>query len=327
MYKTFFFIKKLVKIIVVISTLIVILLITLVNLVIGYLFTPGELNQEKILVIESDISLKKIINKLSDQKIIKYPNIFFFSTKLLLTRNSNFKSGEYIFYPHSTALQVLIILKEGKSILHKLTVVEGETVFNILNKIKKENLLIGEITSEVTEGSLMPDTYFYSYGENKEQIVKKMHQAMCHLLDSFVKQLPSHLPIKSKIEILTLASIIEKETHLDSERPIIAAVFLNRLKKGMKLQADPTVIYSITKGKFKFNRALSKKDLLTPSPYNTYYSYGLPPSPISCPSFKSLEAVIHPAKTDVLYFVSNGRKGHNFSNTLIGHNRNIRMKQ
>ncbi len=140
-------------------------------------------------------------------------------------------------------------------------------------------------------------------------------------LDKVMQNLAPDSPLKTRLEVLTLASIIEKEAGSNAEKPIIAAVFINRLKKNMKLQADSTTIYALTEGKFKLARALTKKDLLQELPYNTYYIKGLPPGPISCPSLKSLEAVVKSAKTDALFFVVDGKGGHNFSNNLNDHNR------
>jgi UPF0755 protein len=169
----------------------------------------------------------------------------------------------------------------------------------------------------------MPSTYFYSYGDQKERLIEQMRKAMTLALDEVTAKLSADSPLKSRLDVLILASIVEKETGLDSERTTIAGVFINRLKKGMKLQADPTSIYAITEGKFKLARPLTKKDLAIISPYNTYYTSGLPPGPIACPGVKSLNAVVTPAKTNALYFVVNGKGGHNFSSNLMDHNENV----
>lgn len=202
---------------------------------------------------------------------------------------------------------------------------EGTVVQEVVKKINEETCLVGEIKGIIPEGFLMPSTYFFSYGDQKERIINQMRNLMSNNLDKVMINLSPDSPLKTRLDILTLASIVEKEAGSDAEKPIIAAVFLNRLKKNMKLQADPTTIYALTEGKFKLARALTKKDLLQELPYNTYYIKGLPPGPISCPSLKSLEAVVKPAKTDALFFVVDGKGGHNFSNNLNDHNRFVEM--
>jgi UPF0755 protein len=196
-------------------------------------------------------------------------------------------------------------------------------VSEILEKINTEPVLMGEIKGTIPEGYLMPSTYFFSYGDQRENLVSQMRVNMSAVLDEVMLRLSPDSPLKTRIDVLTLASIVEKEATLDVERPIIASVFINRLKKGMKLQADPTTIYAVTEGKFKLDRPLTRQDLALASSYNTYYAKGLPPTPISCPGRKSLEAVVMPAKTDYLYFVVNGKGGHHFSKSLEEHNSHV----
>lgn len=200
---------------------------------------------------------------------------------------------------------------------------EGITVSEIISKINGEERLVGEIIGTIPEGFLMPSTYFYSYGDQKEQIISKMRTLMSLELDKVMTRLLPNSPLKNRLDVLTLASIVEKEATLDEEKPIIAAVFINRLKKNMRLQACPTTIYAITRGQYKLTRNLTKKDLTIKSPYNTYYTPNLPPGPISCPGVKSLEAVVNPAKVNFLYFVSNGKLGHYFSSNYDDHIRYV----
>ena len=228
-----------------------------------------------------------------------------------------------MFTPGISPLQVLRVLASGKSIIHRMVIPEGLMVSEIIDKVNSEPRLLGEIKGVVPEGYLMPSTYFYSYGDLKENIIEQMRKSMSLALDSAMTHLTPDSPLKNRLEVLIMASIVEKETGLDFERTTIAGVFINRLKKGMKLQADPTSIYAVTEGKYKLARPLTKKDLAIISPYNTYYVPRLPPSPIACPGAKSLQAVVNPAKTSALYFVVNGKGGHNFASSLKEHNENV----
>lgn len=283
---------------------------------------PGPLESSKTLIIHPGLSINQIAANLSEEGVVNYPNIFALVAKFYAKR-APLKSGEYVFTPSISPLQVLGILSLGRSVIHRLTIPEGVMVSEILEKINSEAVLFGDIKGTVPEGFLMPSTYFFSYGDQKEQIVDQMRKAMSVALDEVMAKLSPDSILKTRLEVLTLASIIEKEAALDEERGLIAAVFLNRLKKGMKLQADPTTIYAVTEGKFKLGRPLTKRDLALASSYNTYYVKGLPPTPIACPSKKSLEAVVLPKSTKALYFVVDGKGGHKFSNTLDVHNKNV----
>lgn len=315
--------KKILKIKLLFITLIIVLFISATNFCLFYLFAPGPLTENKIIIIEPKLSIEQISTKLSYDKIVKYPKLFELLAKIYSFQKT-LKSGEYIFTSHISPVQVLRILANGKSIIHKMIVPEGSIVNEIISKINDEQRLLGEIKGIIPEGFLMPSTYFYSYGDQKEQLIDQMRKLMSANLDLVMKKLSSNSPIKTRLQLLTLASIVEKEAQLDEERPIIAAVFLNRLKKNMKLQADPTTIYAITQGKYKLERKLTKNDLLIQSPYNTYYSSSLPPMPIACPGLKSLEAVVNPANSGALYFVVNGKGGHNFSVNYVDHVNHIK---
>ena len=288
------------------------------NFCIFYLFVPGPLANNTTLIIKPKLSIKEISSTLNDNKVIKYPALFNFLAKIYSLKYK-LKSGEYTFTQNISPIQTLRILTRGKSIIHKMVVPEGTTVSEIISKINNEERLVGEITGTIPEGFLMPSTYFYSYGDQKEQIISKMRTLMSLELDRVMTRLLPNSPLKNRLDVLILASIVEKETALDEEKPIIAAVLTNRLKKGMRLQADPTVVYAITLGQYKLTRSLTKKDLAIKSPYNTYYTPNLPPGPISCPGVKSLEAVVSPAQANFLYFVSNGKLGHYFSSNYDDH--------
>jgi UPF0755 protein len=299
-----------------------ILLISGINYGIFYLFVPGDLAENKTVIIKPKLPIDQIALILNDNKIIKYPQLFTFLAKIYSLKHS-IKSGEYIFTQNISPMQTLRILSSGKSIIHKLVVAEGTTVHEIITRINNEERLLGEILGVIPEGFLMPATYFFVYGDQKEQIIDQMRKLMSVQLDKAMENLSPNSPLKTRLDVLILASIIEKEASLDAEKPLIAAVFINRLNKRMKLQADPTTIYAITLGKEKWGRSLTRKDLMIESPYNTYYITGLPMGAISCPGKKSIESVVNPAKIDSLYFVVDGKGGHNFSNNLSEHNRHV----
>ncbi|WP_375326886.1 endolytic transglycosylase MltG [Candidatus Tisiphia endosymbiont of Nemotelus uliginosus] len=314
--------KKILRIKFALVTTILILLISGINFAIVYLFVPGSLKEEKTIIIKSKLSIEQMTSILYENKIIKLPALFTILAKIYSLKHL-LKSGEYTFTQNISPIQTLRILAHGKSIVHKLIIPEGVMVSEIIKKINDEERLMGEILGAVPEGFLMPSTYYYSYGDQKEQIINKMRKLMTAAIDKAVQKLPTDSPLKTRLDVLILASIVEKETNLDSEKPLVAAVFLNRLKKQMKLQADPTTIYAITLGQGKLGRMLTKRDLALPSPYNTYYVFNLPPGAISCPGAKSIESVVNPANVDFLYFVVNSNGGHNFASNISEHNKNV----
>jgi UPF0755 protein len=284
---------------------------------------PGPSKEDKEILIEPGYSISEIVAKLHDAKIITSPVLF--KTILILydKLKTPVKSGEYYVARKISPLQVIRTLGSGKSILRRLTVLEGETVYNILAKLKLAPRLIGSIEENITEGFLFPNTYFYSFQDQRSRLIIDMKRQMSDILDELMPDLDPKSPLKTRMDVIILASIIEKEALYDSEKPHIASVFINRLKLNMKLQADPTTIYAITKGKDKLGRLLRRKDLRIASEYNTYHVYGLPPTPISCPGRKSIEAVIRPLQTKDLYFVVDGTGRHRFSSNYKQHNRNI----
>lgn len=313
---------KFLRIKIILLVTIAILLLSGVNLAALYLFMPGALEESKTIIIKHNLSSREIAQRLFENGIIKYPKMFWLMAKIYSIKGS-LKSGEYVFTARISPYQVLSVLNIGKSVIHKLVIPEGTMVSEILTKINSEERLLGEIKGNIPEGYLMPSTYFFSYGDHKEHLIEQMRKNMSVALDIVMSSLSPDSLLKTRSDVLILASIVEKETLLDQEKPLIAGVFLNRMKLGMRLQADPTTIYAVTEGKFKLQRPLSKKDLAILSPYNTYYVRGLPASAISCPGLKSLEAAVKPTKTKALYFVVNGSGGHNFSENLDDHNKNV----
>ncbi len=314
--------KKILKIKFICVTITLILLVSGINFCIFYLFAPGALVENKAVIIKPKLSTEQIARILNDHNIIKYPALFAFLAKIYSLKHS-IKSGEYIFTQNISPMQTLRILSSGKSIIHKMVIPEGTLVHEIIKKINSEERLIGEIIGIIPEGFLMPSTYFFSYGDQKEQIIDKMRKLMSLQLDKIMEKLSPNSPLKTRLDVLILASIVEKEANLNAEKPLVAAVFLNRLKKHMKLQSDATTIYAITLGKGRLTQPLTKKDFAIESPYNTYYVANLPAGAISCPGVKSLEAVVNPAKIDSLYFVGDGAGRHNFSNNFNDHRKHV----
>lgn len=288
-----------------------------------YLMLPGPLEGENIIIIEPKTKIKQISAIMYQNQIIRNEYVFRIVASIYSRIKQPLKSGEYQFTHKVTPLQVIRILSSGKSVIHKLILPEGSTVNEVISKIENENRLIGSIQENITEGFLMPSTYFYTFRDQRNTLISQMKNLMSNILDELMPNLKNDSPLKTRMDVLTLASIIEKEAYFDDEKPKIAAVFLNRLKRNMKLQADPTTIYSITQGKTKFIGPLTKAQLRNKSPYNTYHVFGLPPTPIACPGRKSIEAVISPAITKDLYFVVDGSGRHKFAETLEQHNINV----
>jgi UPF0755 protein len=208
-------------------------------------------------------------------------------------------------------------------VARRLTIPEGLTNFQIAHLLWATEGLQGNIPPLPGEGMLFPETYHFSWGDTREDVILRLHQAMRKTLREGWNPRASGLPLKNSQEALILASIVEKETAVAEERPHIAAVFLNRLRHGMRLQSDPTVVYDLTDGKGALGRPLTREDLKQETPSNTYVIDGLPPTPISNPGRLALQAVLHPTVSDDLYFVADGSGGHAFSKTLAEHNRNV----
>ena len=233
------------------------------------------------------------------------------------------KAGEYVIPAHASIRSIMAVLRSGVTVVRFVTVPEGLTSQEVVTILDNAYGLMGEIKTIPPDGTLLPETYRYSYGDTRSEMIKRMSLAMDDEIDKLWPDRDPDLPFHSPDEAVILASMVEKETAVPSERSRIAAVFLNRLKKGMRLQSDPTVLYAIEQAS-PLGRGLTRDDLDIDSPYNTYRVYGLPPGPIANPGKDSLYAVLHPAKTDELYFVANGSGGHTFAKTLKEHNANVR---
>ncbi len=290
--------------------------------IIHLLKTPMPVDEPKIIQIQNGDSLTKIAQTLYENDLILKKNYFILYAKINKIY-PKIKAGEYLIEKDVTLPDVAQILGSGKLYLRKITFAEGLTAREIYDILYQNELLKGDLTS-LKEGTFLPETYTFSRGEQRQKIIEQGIDAMQKILEQVWQERDAELPLKNKEELLILASIIEKETGVASERSKIASVFVNRLKKGMLLQTDPTVIYAITQGQRDLGRALTRKDLSIDSPFNTYKYAGLPPTPICSPGTASIMAAAHPDKTQYLYFVASGNGGHNFARTLQEHNINVR---
>ncbi len=287
-----------------------------------YIYSPIPLKKDITIVIEPKTSLKSMAKLLADNDVINYPYLFM-SVVYFSKTHRILKPGEYLFVPGMTVRSIHQKLSKGETIVHKLTVPEGLMTFQILDLVKNAPFLKGEITEEVKEGELLPETYNYGYGDNRNAMIIRMKNAMQEYTDKLWLKYKADCSIKNKQDAIILASIVEKETGKNSERRKVASVFLNRLHKDMMLQSDPTVIYGITNGKYLLNRPLTGEDLSKNTAYNTYKIRGLPPTPIANPGKLSLLAVFDPEITAMLYFVADGTGGHRFAASLAEHNNNV----
>ncbi len=284
--------------------------------------TDGTISQASNIVINKGASLGQISNKLSDAGVINNKLSFKFWVRLH-GAVGHLKAGEYNFPAYSSPKEVMNIILSGKTVIHQLTIPEGLTIQQIFERVYNEPLLEGDITMPVREGWLLPETYAFSLGDERNKLIERMQKSMEDFINSEWDNRDPNLPFKTKEDAINLAAIVEKETSLKDERPHVAGVYINRLKKRMRLQADPTVIYVVS-GRYGYmDRSLSRKDLKNPSPYNTYMHYGLPPTPIANPGMASIKAVLTPLPTRDLFFVADGTGGHLFAEKLSEHNTNV----
>ncbi|MBM3633056.1 MAG: endolytic transglycosylase MltG [Alphaproteobacteria bacterium] len=289
----------------------------------GGALAPGPNNQDVTILIEKGSGLTATADALVSQGVVKYP-WGFVAAVIFADKKGALKAGEYLIPAQARPIDIAHILASGKVIVHQVTIPEGLTVTQIIKIVKDVDNLSGEIIRIPEEGALLPETYSYVRGESREKVLSHMRRAMTQALKEVWGSRSADFPLKSPEDLLVLASIIEKETGVAAERPRVAAVFLNRLKKGMKLQSDPTVIYGLTRGEKPLGRLLTLNDLKHVSDYNTYVIPALPPKPIACPGLKSLQSVVSPAKTPDVYFVADGTGGHAFSATYDQHLQNVK---
>ncbi len=282
---------------------------------------PGPLQADTVMYIEPGISMGDISRRLEADGVIEDSLVFRLGVRLMRV-SRDLKAGEYLFPATVTMRGVVDILLSGKTVLRRLTLPEGVTSREAAVLIEAAEVLKGTLDTIPAEGSLLPETYLYGRGDTRAELVERMQAAMRETLAELWAKRGAGVPLKTPEEALILASIVEKETGLPDERPLVASVFANRLRAGMRLQSDPTVTYGMTQGA-PLGRALTRKDLRADSEYNTYTKSGLPAGPIANPGRAAIEAALNPAQSEFLYFVAAGNGGHAFAKTLHEHNSNV----
>lgn len=285
---------------------------------------PGPATQSELVMIKPNSSVASIATTLEREGVISDARIFRIGLRVN-GADGDLKAGEYEIKPGASMRDIMELLRSGRSVLLSLTIPEGLTVQQALQRIAEHDALTGEMPAEVPqEGYLMADTERFTRGMSRQALVDKLEASQTALIEAVWERRQPDLPLENINEFVTLASIVEKETAVADERPRIAGVFINRLRKGMRLQSDPTIVYGLFGGAGKpADRAIYRSDIDKPTPYNTYRIDGLPPTPIAIPGRASLEAVANPSRTDELYFVADGTGGHVFAKTLQEHNENV----
>ena len=283
----------------------------------------GPLASSATLVIPKGAGVAAIAERLEQAGVIDNALIFRLGARIDGT-GRRLRAGEYAFPARSSMRDAAALIASGRTVKRRLTVAEGLTTSAVLALVAAAAGLEGTVPAPApAEGTLLPETYFYSWGDSRAAMVGRMKRAMAETVAELWKERAPGLAIDSAREAVILASVIEKETGKADERARVAAVFHNRLRRGMRLQSDPTVIYALTRGATVADRPLTREDLTVPSPYNTYLNAGLPPTAIANPGRASIEAAVRPAAADALYLVADGTGGHAVARTLAEHNRNV----
>jgi len=308
----------------IISLFVLLAIVAVVALVLGNqrFDAPGPLPEDRIVNIPRGSGIRDISDVLVREKVIDQPWVFVGGV-LALKAREDLKAGEYQFKAHASLRDVVATIVEGRVVAHQFTIPEGLTSEQIVARLLEDDVLSGNIKEIPREGSLLPDTYNFSRGMTREQLIQRMQQAQQRVLKEIWERHSPDLPIKTPDQLVILASLVEKETGKPEERTRVAAVFVNRLKQKIRLQSDPTIIYGLVGGKGTLGRPIMRSEIEQPTPYNTYQIDGLPPGPIANPGRASLEAAANPARTRELYFVADGTGGHAFAETYEQHQRNV----
>jgi UPF0755 protein len=285
--------------------------------------SAGPLAEDKIVNIPARSKTREIAETLQREGVIDINPWVFMGAAFALRASSELKPGEYAFQKNASLRDVIGTIVEGKVVQHAVTIPEGLTSEQIVARLSENDIFTGTVREMPREGTLLPETYKFPRGTTREQVIQRMQQSQKRVLGEIWERRNPDVPLRTPEQLVTLASIIEKETGKADERSRVAAVFVNRLRQRIKLQSDPTIIYGLVGGKGTLGRPIKRSEIQQPSPYNTYVVDGLPPGPIANPGRASLEAAANPARTRDLYFVADGTGGHAFTETYDQHQKNV----
>src|SRR4051794_582206 len=284
---------------------------------------PGPLSEDKVVNIPSRAGMTDIADILQREGVIDNNRWAFIGSVFALKARADLKPGEYSFQKNASLRDVIGTIVEGKVVQHSVTIPEGLTSEQIVGRLTENDIFAGPIREVPREGTLLPETYKFPRGTTRDQVIQRMQQSQKRVLAEIWERRNPEIPVKTPEQLVTLASIVEKETGKADERSRVAAVFVNRLRQKMKLQSDPTIIYGLVGGRGTLGRPIKRSEIQQPSPYNTYVVDGLPPGPIANPGRASLEAAANPARTRDLFFVADGTGGHAFSDSYDQHQKNV----
>lgn len=276
---------------------------------------------DRVVVLRPGSSVAAMADALESAGVVRSAEQFRLAAKLTRA-DRRMRAGEYAFPSRASLAQVIDVIRSGKVVRHFVTLPEGRSVKQALEVLAKSPVLVGTVAAAPAEGSLAPDTYEVLRGDTRQSVIERMQAAQKKILDEAWAKRAANLPVRTPQEALILASVVEKETGLAKERPVVAAVFVNRLRQGMRLESDPTIIYGITRG-LPLGRGIRRSELDAATPYNTYQIDGLPPTPIANPGREAIEAVLNPPASPYLFFVADGTGGHVFATTYEEHLRNV----
>jgi UPF0755 protein len=311
------------------NAVITILLLAMIGVGVSYYYgkqileAPGPLLEDKVVNIPQRAGKRDIADVLTREGVIDVNPWIFIGGVYALKASSDLKPGEYSFQKSASLRDVIATIVEGKVVQHSITIPEGLTSEQIVARLSENDIFSGAVQEIPREGTLLPETYKFPRGTTREQVIQRMQQTQKRVLAEIWERRSQDIPIKTPEQLVTLASIVEKETGKSDERSRVAAVFINRLRQKIKLQSDPTIIYGLVGGKGTLGRPIKRSEINQPSPYNTYVIEALPPGPISNPGRLTLEATANPARTRDLYFVADGSGGHAFTETYDQHLKNV----
>src|SRR5213080_3647263 len=311
------------------NAIITVVLVSMIGVGAAYVYgkqkieAPGPLQEDKIVNIPTRAGMTDIADTLQREGVIDNNRWAFIGAVFALKARSELKPGEYLFQKNASLRDVIGTIVEGKVVQHAVTIPEGLTSEQIVARLSENDIFAGIVREMPREGTLLPETYKFPRGTTRDQVIQRMQQSQKRVLGEIWERRNPDVPLRTPEQLVTLASIIEKETGKADERSRVAAVFVNRLRQRIKLQSDPTIIYGLVGGKGTLGRPIKRSEIQQPSPYNTYVVDGLPPGPIANPGRASLEAAANPARTRDLFFVADGTGGHAFTETYDQHQKNV----